>query len=834
MTNSAPCTPLNCHNRLMGRRGDWLLVSMGLLLATGAGVGLVEVFLLPSAQRNDVVGFGGFALALASAVASILEQFRRLRRPIPARPVNTLTDLLAQGVYGQWRRAATERVLLTPPPIPIRWSLSPLRDDVELTAAIHGPFGPLPGQTVVTDEQLRTGGGQRELFEVYAGLASGRIVVVGTPGSGKSGSAILLLLDALEHRRQVGDAERAQVPVPVLFTVHGWDPSTCAVDDWLADQLTLTYPMFQHRGGQAEATTLVTTGSIALILDGLDEMDQAMRPAALQALSDAPFRLVVLTRTQEMVQATATQWLAGAVALNLQEVTGPEAADYLEQSRVEPPPFGWSRLLTHLREPSNTVLAHGLSTPLTLTLVRDTYRASDDINELLDPIICGTAEDLERHLLARVLQVAYATRPGRSKPRYSLRHATYVLTFLARQMNHNHTRDLAWWNIPRWAPTIPRILASMLASGLLSILLIFLTLKLLGHPLGMLGNTIQGYVDPSPAPSGWPIEFVMIALGIGLPFGAWYGRGGRAPKRVKNLRFINASIVVTIGLIYGLAGGLVVKIAQTIVANPDVIKHWVLAYCLWSGLVFGLMVKPVGVVIDGARRPRSLRERWRDDRLSVLLFGATVGLAAFFAFLLEVGNLAAIVAPAWALTAALMYWVTAGLAAGLTGRLVEEEETVPQSPRENWRNDRVVGIIIGVVVGLAMGLGYGLADGLFSLVGITPALHFTFASFRSALGSGLVVGIIIGITAGLSYGITSSSTWPVTLGWLQLQCSRRVPAVRLMRFLEDARNRGVLRTVGAVYQFRHATLQDHLAGQITLSPSHLPRSGARHKSQVPP
>jgi hypothetical protein len=34
-----------------------------------------------------------------------------------------------------------------------------------------------------------------------------------------------------------------------------------------------------------------------------------------------------------------------------------------------------------------------------------------------------------------------------------------------------------------------------------------------------------------------------------------------------------------------------------------------------------------------------------------------------------------------------------------------------------------------------------------------------------------------------------------------------------MRFLEDARERGVLRTVGPVYQFRHARLQDRLANQ---------------------
>jgi hypothetical protein len=79
------------------------------------------------------------------------------------------------------------------------------------------------------------------------------------------------------------------------------------------------------------------------------------------------------------------------------------------------------------------------------------------------------------------------------------------------------------------------------------------------------------------------------------------------------------------------------------------------------------------------------------------------------------------------------------------------------------------------------------------------------------------IGVGSGLTVGLVYGITSSVTWPITMAWLQLQRSRRVPTVGLIPFLDDARTRGVLRTVGAVYQFRHATLQDHLAEQTTSS-----------------
>jgi hypothetical protein len=50
----------------------------------------------------------------------------------------------------------------------------------------------------------------------------------------------------------------------------------------------------------------------------------------------------------------------------------------------------------------------------------------------------------------------------------------------------------------------------------------------------------------------------------------------------------------------------------------------------------------------------------------------------------------------------------------------------------------------------------------------------------------------------------------MTLTALLLWRQRRSP-VRIVRFLEEAREKNVLRVVGPVYQFRHARLQDVLA-----------------------
>lgn len=81
---------------------------------------------------------------------------------------------------------------------------------------------------------------------------------------------------------------------------------------------------------------------------------------------------------------------------------------------------------------------------------------------------------------------------------------------------------------------------------------------------------------------------------------------------------------------------------------------------------------------------------------------------------------------------------------------------------------------------------------------------------------GLVAGLAVGLTAGLVFGpadgLMYTRTWSARLAFAQLAARWRTP-IRLMRFLEDARDRDVLRTVGPVYQFRHARLQDRLAEQ---------------------
>jgi hypothetical protein len=98
----------------------------------------------------------------------------------------------------------------------------------------------------------------------------------------------------------------------------------------------------------------------------------------------------------------------------------------------------------------------------------------------------------------------------------------------------------------------------------------------------------------------------------------------------------------------------------------------------------------------------------------------------------------------------------------------------------------------GLVVGLALAVGLAILAGL-----------------KADLRLGLAV--MAGLGVGLLAGLEDSATWPASLAFVQLAGRRRTP-FQLMRFLNDAHERGVLRAIGPVYQFRHARLQDRLAG----------------------
>jgi hypothetical protein len=193
------------------------------------------------------------------------------------------------------------------------------------------------------------------------------------------------------------------------------------------------------------------------------------------------------------------------------------------------------------------------------------------------------------------------------------------------------------------------------------------------------------------------------------------------------------------------------------------------------GLVAGVVGGLIGVLIALAGMPLGLADG--SDLVDAGLIGGT-----------------------FATKTLLLLWLVAGLAIEL-GELVQAPPAADQfiSPRSVLRNDRTV-TGIWTLAGSGMGVVFGLLGGL--LLDHDEKLVPT-------TGLAVELALLMGFAAALG------SAWGrflITRIWLALQGGA---PLRLMRFLDDAHHRGVLRQAGAAYQFRHIQLQEYLAEQQT-------------------
>ncbi|MGH3832297.1 MAG: hypothetical protein ACRDRS_17945 [Pseudonocardiaceae bacterium] len=349
-------------------------------------------------------------------------------------------------------------------------------------------------------------------------------------------------------------------------------------------------------------------------------------------------------------------------------------------------------------------------------------------------------------------------------------------------------------------------------------------------------------------------EVLGVWLAIGLGFVLVTDLGTRFPQQRERRRWWNktelrATLVagLAVGLAVLLISGLIVGITARFLGSWSALAHGLkggFIFALGYGFAVGLgrrsrqqpgqlqsdrpiiMAAIIGLVIAiqvdfalgfaflvvvglGGRTPRRLgRRRWnRTDRRTTLAAGLVAGLVA-------------------GLGAGLAFGAGAGLAVGLVFGLVfgvltwlgqpSTEAASPIDPRSLWYRERQFGLVVGLGIGL--------------VVGLLLALRSEFPNAASA-GPGPVIGLIAGLAleVGLGTWLVSSATWTAALAFAQLRRRSGTP-MRLLRFLDDARDRQVLRAVGPVYQFRHARLQDRLADMCNVLPSVGATTGSRSGS----
>ena len=381
--------------------------------AAAAVIGYVLMGESPDEQDHRAQVWGTVWAAAVAVPAVVVWGWSRRHCPVPAAStpvqVETAAERLASRMFAGWSKQVVARGIQLPAPVRVRWQWADSQLTVpraELNASPPAPTDPRPIPGIGVGEVLSSGLVTRLHDRLYVRLRHGRLVLIGGPGAGKSAAMILLLLEALNHREQTPEADRATVPVPVWLTLGSWDPGTQGLREWVTTTMARDHPYLRAgEFGPDAIGALFDTRRVTLFLDGLDEMPDARRVKAIERLQAeaAGLRMVLTSRPNEWQTALAAgAQLADTAVVDLQPVGVQAAVDYLLADRAEPAP-------------------------------------------LLDPAL-GTEQALRRHLLDQVLVTAYPNRRERD-------HATYWLGWIAHHMTTQPdglTRDLPRWHIPSW------------------------------------------------------------------------------------------------------------------------------------------------------------------------------------------------------------------------------------------------------------------------------------------------------------------------------------------------------------------------------------------------
>lgn len=664
---------------------------------------------------------------------------------------------------GSWEREHHDRGLLHPP-LRVGWHV----------------VAPGPAMAGHDDELLGVLDGQQ------------RLLLVGGSGTGKS---VLLLRLALA---MAGRAEDCTSPYPMLVSLVSWNP-TEDLDRWLRRRLEEDDPdrmgrLARHRPWTV-ASEALRTGRIVPLLDGLDELgDIAARAQAVMRIDDwlrhAPRPGLVLA-SQPLPDGSSPSPPPGTVTVQVSPLPPATARVYLEEHAGG---SVWRELLPDAEESSGGgdrgPLEIALERPLEVRLAAAVYERHGQDDDAPDPrgmLSHGHLDKVRQHLISRFLPAAYRVP---DPPSWTHQRVTPWLRDVARVTSGRDGASdrLVWWELRRRARIIVPLTLALPGALAVGVVPVVDYRFGIGVGAGVLAGiavalpllAIVRRSDPVVADDVGPgiaAGFIggavgavlggVIAVRTGLDTTPWRGVMGGLGAGIAAGAVARHRLPATAG---GLVGGLVVAVTAS--SRPG----------LLAGIVDGLAVLVAGaLVLHNAEDTPPAQRLGRPPPWIVVGTALPTGLS--------IGLLSgARHGPAVGVLAGLAIGALGGIAAGCAAQPVHRGG-MSSVPGDSLRSDRRTFLLMFALGGLSFGGGAAVA--VSPLVGI---------------GALITVGIIAGATR------TAWPAYAVARVWLAL-CGR-LP-LRLMRFFEDAHERGVLRRDGAGYRIRHSELSAHLLGQAT-------------------
>ncbi|GAB3905156.1 hypothetical protein GCM10029964_099990 [Kibdelosporangium lantanae] len=445
--------------------------------------------------------------------------------PVTADPLAGSVQVLARAVSERWRHEEELRQVQDPFPLPVRWRAADERVMDHWENICRTPAGQAA-------KPLKLAGTLADVVAVYRKVPSGRLVVLGQGGSGKTVLTYRFVVDWLAPPARVD-------VVPVIFGLGSWNPVATPFREWLVDRLTRDYGLTQP----GVAAALVYAGRVLPVLDGFDEMSGGLRGPALERLNATAMPLVLTSRFDEYDEAVKnTDVLTAAACVHLTDLTLDDLAAYLprttRKTSKDATPV-WNDVLTRLPGPEGVNVREVFRTPLMVALARAIYSDTHD-RDPAELFTFPTAEAVEQHLLASFVPTAYRFArwdPGRA------------LGYLAR------CRDISWWELGTNLRTSTRVLLVAVVAGVVNAVVNGLGAGLAEGLAAGLGAAAIGGVATG------------VGFGLVHALGLRWGGAAFEPTRVrirgrphpvlgKSLRRLGFGLVAGVvgGLVLGLAG----------------------------------------------------------------------------------------------------------------------------------------------------------------------------------------------------------------------------------------------------------------------------------------
>lgn len=151
-----------------------------------------------------------------------------------------------------------------------------------------------------------------------------RLVIRGPAGSGKSVLARLLMAELLQDQRP-GD------PVPVFLPAWSWDPRAEPLNEWIKRSIARAYPELGDAAtyGPTAIANLVDQGQILPIIDGID----ALPPDVQRAVTDSG-QLMSQDRLIITCRKTVFDKLGGFTVISPQDISPGAAGQFLTDVEV--------------------------------------------------------------------------------------------------------------------------------------------------------------------------------------------------------------------------------------------------------------------------------------------------------------------------------------------------------------------------------------------------------------------------------------------------------------------------------------------------------------------